>query len=144
MLNLYVAFYAGLFSHHAVDLHSPCEYYDLYGYITALFHPDPSLRRRHGSSHRKRLIQQQQDFLAVPLQRDQGQHQRLPDVQPHLLSRPQQPRSGRASCRNGFLRRQAVRLLDAFLPATHPAHGVLRGPVRNALLHEPRDAQGQC
>ena len=35
MLNLYVVICAGSFSHHAVDMPSLCEYYDLYGFNTA-------------------------------------------------------------------------------------------------------------
>ena len=33
MLNLYVLSYAGSFLRHAVDMHSLCEYYDLYGVL---------------------------------------------------------------------------------------------------------------
>ena len=33
MLNPNVVFCAGSFSHHAVDMHSLSEYYNLYGYI---------------------------------------------------------------------------------------------------------------
>ena len=31
MLNVYVVIHAGSFSHHAVDMSSLCEFYDLYG-----------------------------------------------------------------------------------------------------------------
>ena len=33
MLNLYVVIRAGPFWHHIVDMHSPFEYYDIYGWI---------------------------------------------------------------------------------------------------------------
>ncbi len=60
-----------------------------------------------------------------------------------LLTGQEQSRVGRAGRRNGVLRGQADRLLDALLQAVDSADGVLRGTVRNALFHQLGHAQGK-
>ena len=60
-----------------------------------------------------------------------------------LFTGQEQSRVGGAGRRNGVLRGQADRLLDALLQAVDSADGVLRGTVRNALFHQLGHAQGK-
>ncbi len=60
-----------------------------------------------------------------------------------LFTGQEQSRVGGAGRRNGVLRCQADRLLDALLQAVDSADGVLRGTVRNALFHQLGHAQGK-